>query len=326
MPATGRIYLTVNRQIDERRDPIEATHAAAKYLRAAYNRIQDWPLALTSYNHGVAGVVSKVKKLGTNDIAEIVERPPERLFGFASSNFYPCFLAALEIYEQRERYFRNAQPAPVLRLAMTEMQSAVSVRYVTQTLGVPEDELRRLNYAISEQVWQGRAKIPAGYVLKVPQEYATKLGMLRIPETSPRVTEASSASSVYGGTIYKVRKGDTLGSIAKKYQTTPEKIRELNELGSSTIRIGQTLVVKPKHLESKPAHPGTERVAKEPARRESAPASTSSAKTPVVKYKVRSGDSWWRIAKTNRTTVDQLLKLNPTLGRTLRPGMLVRVR
>ena len=95
MRATGRKYMTINNVVDERRDVIASTRAAARYLQNAYNALGSWPLAVTSYNHGVVGVARKVRRLGTSNITEIIEHPRERLFGFASSNFYPEFLAAL---------------------------------------------------------------------------------------------------------------------------------------------------------------------------------------------------------------------------------------
>ncbi|MCB0321645.1 MAG: lytic transglycosylase domain-containing protein, partial [Bdellovibrionales bacterium] len=104
MPGTGKLFkLQVSRLVDERRDVTAATKAAAKYLLEAYGKLNAWPLALTSYNHGVYGVMKKVKQFGTRDIAALVERVHDQPFGFASQNFYPEFLAALEIYEHPTR-------------------------------------------------------------------------------------------------------------------------------------------------------------------------------------------------------------------------------
>ena len=99
MPATARSYMKVGNLVDERRDVISATRGAAKYLSSAYKTLGTWPLAVTSYNHGVGGVRSKVKKLGTKNIVQIVEDPRQRPFGFASNNFYPELLAAVKVYK-----------------------------------------------------------------------------------------------------------------------------------------------------------------------------------------------------------------------------------
>ena len=73
MPRTARVYkMAVGRYVDERRDPIKATRAAAKYLQTAYKALGSWPLAIISYNHGVGGVRSKLKKAGNRDLESII--------------------------------------------------------------------------------------------------------------------------------------------------------------------------------------------------------------------------------------------------------------
>ncbi len=248
MPRTARSHrLVVGAYIDERRDPIKATRAAAEYLRSAYRSLGAWPLAITSYNHGVGGVRSKVTKAGTNDISELVEHPTERYFGFASSNFFPEFLAALEIFDDHERYFPEIAVEPPLRVVSYPLRSAMSAGFVARQLGISVDELREANYAILEPVWQGRAKIPRGYSLRVPVQYREKVDTLIQPEpVSERSQVTSTSSAIYGGAAYRVRKGDTLSSIAKKYGTTTEAIMALNGLTKSTVTAGQVLVVKEK--------------------------------------------------------------------------------
>ncbi len=248
MPRTARSHkLLVGSYIDERRDPIKATRAAAEYLRSAYRSLGAWPLAITSYNHGVGGVRGKVTKAGTNDISELVEHPTERYFGFASSNFFPEFLAALEIFDDHQRYFPEIAVEPPLRVVSYPLRSAMSVGYVSRQLGIPVDELREANYAILEPVWQGRAKIPSGYSLRVPVQYKERVEALIQPEpVSARSQVTSTSSAIYGGATYRVRKGDTLTSIAKRYGTTTASIMSLNGLSKSIVTPGQVLVVKEK--------------------------------------------------------------------------------
>jgi len=199
MPRTARSHhLRVGAQIDERRDPIKATRAAAEYLRSAYRSLGSWPLAITSYNHGVGGVRGKVSKAGTDDLAEIIEHPTERYFGFASSNFFPEFLAALEIFDDHKRYFPEIALEPPLRVVSYPLRSAMSVAYVSRQLGISVEELREANYAILEPVWQGRAKIPAGYTLRVPVQYRERVDTLLKPEPvseRPKNSQVSSKGS-----------------------------------------------------------------------------------------------------------------------------------
>jgi membrane-bound lytic murein transglycosylase D len=104
----GRRFLRIGRKVDERQDPLKATHAAAQILKANRGSLGNWPLAITAYNHGPAGVARGVKEVGSRDIGELVQRYRGRAFGFASRNFYAEFLAALEVIYQRQLYFGTA--------------------------------------------------------------------------------------------------------------------------------------------------------------------------------------------------------------------------
>ena len=97
LPSTGRRYLTVSRNRDDRRDPIRATEAAARLLRQNYQVLGSWPLAVVAYNHGTTRIRAAREAVGTDAVEEIIARYGGRRFGFASRNFYPEFLAALEI-------------------------------------------------------------------------------------------------------------------------------------------------------------------------------------------------------------------------------------
>jgi len=95
--STGKKYLTITRKRDDRRDPIRATEAAAHLLRNNYAVLGSWPLAIVAYNHGHAGIQTASATVGSNAIEDIVTRYNGSRFGFASKNFYPEFLAALEV-------------------------------------------------------------------------------------------------------------------------------------------------------------------------------------------------------------------------------------
>ncbi|MCB0340362.1 MAG: transglycosylase SLT domain-containing protein, partial [Bdellovibrionales bacterium] len=175
MPRTAKYYkLTINSAIDERRDPIASTRAAAQYLKSSYATLGTWPLAVTSYNHGPYGVAKAIKKMGTKNIATIVEHPTVRPFGFASNNFYPEFLAALEVYRDREFLFPGIKVEPQLQFDLITMSGSMSVSTVARKLGLPVDSLKPLNYALSKRVWDERLHIPKGFTLKVPPGYGTK--------------------------------------------------------------------------------------------------------------------------------------------------------
>ena len=112
MRATGRRFLRIDNVIDERLDPYRSTQAAARFLEQNYIVLKSWPLALTAYNHGTAGMRRAQEQMGTSDITTIVRKYNSRSFGFASRNFYVAFLAALEVDSDPDKFFgpikRNA--------------------------------------------------------------------------------------------------------------------------------------------------------------------------------------------------------------------------
>lgn len=205
MPKTARAHrMLVGRYVDERRDPLKATRAAAEYLRSAYNSLGSWPLAITSYNHGVGGVRAKVRKAGTENLARIIEDPAERYFGFASTNFYPEFLAAVDIFEDHKAYFPDVQEEPPLRVASYSVRRSVSAPSLASQLGMPVEHLREANYGLLDSVWSGRAAIPAGYTLRVPVEYRHAADRLFGVGTTEHVADVGFSQRGEGRQISRV--------------------------------------------------------------------------------------------------------------------------
>jgi membrane-bound lytic murein transglycosylase D len=99
MRSTGRRYLKITRRQDDRRDPLRATEGAAHLLRDNYAELGSWPLAIVAYNHGAGGMQRAQREIGSQAIEEIIANYAGPRFGFASKNFYPEFLAALEVLQ-----------------------------------------------------------------------------------------------------------------------------------------------------------------------------------------------------------------------------------
>ena len=97
--STGRNYLTITRKRDDRHDPFRSTEAAARLLKHNYEALGSWPLAIVAYNHGKAGIQTAREQLGSDAVEDIIARYNGPRFGFASRNFYPEFLAALELLQ-----------------------------------------------------------------------------------------------------------------------------------------------------------------------------------------------------------------------------------
>ena len=301
MPRTARSHrMVVGRYVDERRDPMKATRAAAEYLRSAYSSLGSWPLALTSYNHGVGGVRAKVRKAGTDDLATIIEDPNERYFGFASTNFFPEFLAAVEIFDEHERYFPEVQEEPPLRVVSYPLRRSMSASAVAARLGIPTEHLREANYGLLDPVWTGRASIPSGYTLRVPIDFKERAdqffgggaGVQLGAPTAPVVPVAFSTSS----SLYTVKKGETIDLIARKFGVSPREIVETNGLASSKVRSGQQLRIA--------RDSGVQQV----ETRETSKPKVSPAAPRVVT--VRSGDTLGTIAKKHGVSIERLKAAN----------------
>jgi membrane-bound lytic murein transglycosylase D len=101
---TGKRYMKISRARDDRLNPVRATKAAAQHLRENYDRLGNWPLAITAYNYGVGGTL-RAAALYDYDYEKVVERYEGPRFGFAVRNYYAEFLAALEVHRAEDSYF-----------------------------------------------------------------------------------------------------------------------------------------------------------------------------------------------------------------------------
>lgn len=172
MPSTGRLYLTVGDRVDERRDPIIATRAAAQFLSRIYDRLGEWPLAITSYNHGPEGIARAVDAVGSTDIDVIVRDYRGPNFGFASRNFYVEFLAALDVDRNAKAYFPSIAFRAPQPLSEQYLTRSLDIDAAARGADIGIDELAALNPALTPPVVDGRSAIPAGYRLRLPPDKA----------------------------------------------------------------------------------------------------------------------------------------------------------
>jgi len=156
MPSTGRLYdMRINNVVDERRDPLIASRAAARFLKANYEQLGTWPLAITAYNHGPGGVSAAVDAVGTTDIAVIIKNYRGSRFGFASRNFYPEFLAATLVEKNFEDHFGPLHTEAPLEHDEVSVEVAIPLRTAARFAGTDEEELIFLNPALSDTVRAG---------------------------------------------------------------------------------------------------------------------------------------------------------------------------
>ena len=172
MPGTGKLYLRVDAAVDERYDPFRATEGAVQLLANNFRLLGSWPLALTAYNHGAAGMRRARDTMGTDDFAVIARRYRGSTFGFASRNFYPSFLAALTIDQDPGRWFPGVVRAPEAEYTEIELPRVAWLVDLQRTVGLPTTQLRELNPALREAAWRGERPLPAGYRLRLPAQTA----------------------------------------------------------------------------------------------------------------------------------------------------------
>ena len=238
MRSTGRLYLRVDDVVDERMDPHKASVAAARLLGFNYRQIDSWPLAITAYNHGLAGMTRAVRTLGTRDIAKIVARYQSRSFGFASRNFYAEFLAAAEIDREPERFFGPLETLPPLEHAVVRLDHYYKITSLQRALGVDLETLREHNLALRPPVWSGAKYVPRGYELRVPVQLVTQ----PIDQVLASIAASERLAEQHRDRFYKVRRGDTLSKIAHRQEISVRELSELNNLRNRhTIRVGQVL-------------------------------------------------------------------------------------
>lgn len=238
MPGTGRRFMKINHVIDERYDPYRSTQAAIRLLQYNYDILQSWPLALTAYNHGVAGMRRAIRQTGSHDIGIIVQTYRSRRFGFASRNFYAEFLAALEVSSNPEKYFPSVGSQSPFDYTVFTLDHYVPADALALALGVDVDILRTHNLALREPVWEGEKHLPARYELRVPSKHlADDLSKLLL-----NIPRSARFSAQIQDKIYRVRRGDSLSRIAALYRVSVKDLVMMNKLRSRhRIRAGQVL-------------------------------------------------------------------------------------
>ena len=226
----ARKFMLMTPALDERRDPIAAAHGAARYLQSAYAELQSWPMAITSYNHGVGGMRAAKERFGT-DFERILSEYDGRTFGFASKNFYKEFLAAREIAKEPGAYFPEGltpwAPEPLDRVVLDRPTAASRVAH---RYGVPLATLAGLNPAWTKRALSDRTSLPAGTRVWLPG------GTLDPAAKAPAVAKSD------GNEVHVVRKGETLFRIATNYGISLTRLLEVNGLNrSATIHPGQEI-------------------------------------------------------------------------------------
>lgn len=316
---TGRLYgLRINTWIDERRDPIKSTRAAARYLKDLYARFGSWPLAMAGYNAGERRIQRALVKSKADDFWGLRS---SRYIRRETKGYVPKYMAATIIAKNPERYGFTLDYHEPLRYDTVSVSGSADLRVVAQAAGITYKEIKELNPEL-------RTALTPPYMKKY---------LVRLPVgTKQTFTEAYSKIPERRkviGTRYKVHRHDTLGKIARRFGTSVSLLREINHLERGHIlHVGDHIFIPKLHkVHRKPARRVTASKKHPRIQKKKAPIQMASfeiqGKTDFGKegnkilYLVKDGDTLWDISRSFNVSVRDLKKYNGMGKRSMiRPG------
>ncbi len=297
MPATGKNYgLKIDWWIDERKDPVKSTHAAAEHFKDLYNLFGSWPLALASYNAGAGKVQRAVLRTRSEDFWDL---KASRYIRKETKNYIPKYMAATIIAKNPEAYGFTLSTVEPFKYDEVEINGMTDLRLIARCAGCTYEEIKEMNPELKR--WITPPDITS-YVIRLPrgakQTFLTNFA-------------AIPADQKIRWERHQVGKGDTLARLAKQYNTTPEAIRDINGLRKNRLTPGKHLIV-PVDIN------GT-------AHDVSTLAPQQSGKREQILYRVRRGETLWKIAKDHEVTVSDIKEWNKGIGKSVRAGQKIKL-
>jgi len=248
MRGTGLRYgLKQNYDVDERKDIIRSTEAAARYLKNLHTAFQSWYLAIASYNAGEGRILGAIMRGGTRDFWELVEKkslPPE------TRNYVPKFLAGVIIGQHPEKYgFTDIESNPFPEVQSVSVAGGVSLSSIASRSGVSLTLLRRLN----PHLYRGRTpRAYRNYDVWIPKDTDQSLDQIQqklaalhpVRRTSRR--HLASHSPVGRNQYHRVARGENLTMIARRYHLSVSMLKKINGLHGNRLQAGKRLLVSRK--------------------------------------------------------------------------------
>ncbi|WP_127714214.1 LysM peptidoglycan-binding domain-containing protein [Halobacteriovorax sp. HLS] len=286
---TGDRYgLKIDRYLDERRNIYKSSHAAANYFKDLYNIFGSWELALCAYNAGEYRIINAIRKGNTRDYRELVRKkliPKETIY------YVPKVAAARHLFKNRNKYglhVKRKGEAFYLNVDEVVAKKSLSIDDLSRKMNISLATLRKLNPEVKKSWIAVTRRRPV--TLLLPKGQAEKFASLNFSKRSRTVASrkksVSQSVSTTSSSVYKVRRGDNLYKISRRFNLPIKNIKTANGLRSSKIRIGQRL------------------------------------KIPVngTKYTVRNGDNLTHIAKKFGVSIKTLVAANNLDGHIIYRG------
>jgi membrane-bound lytic murein transglycosylase D len=303
IPSTGSKFgLRRDRLVDERLDPEKSTHAAIAYMKELHQIFGDWTTVLAAYNCGEGKVLRVIREQNFNyldNFWDLYEQLPRE-----TARYVPRFLATLHIVSNPKKYGLDlvALDYPPEYKIVT-VSKRVHLKDIASLIGSSREDLRNLNPELRYNVVPGE-----NYALRIPPDKKeTLLAKLdQLPDSSPIETAPAPTTAIR---YHKIKRGETLAGIARKYRTTVKQIARANKMGRrSTIVAGRTLKIPQKETsvsiaknENKPQYRRTS------------------------KHVVKKGDSLWNLARRYGTSAKDIRKYNKLSNSNLRLGQVIKI-
>ena len=194
MPGTAKKYMKLNEWVDERLDPFISSDAAARLLLNNYNLLGSWPLAINAYNAGAGRLKRAIRRLGTDNIGVIINRYNGRGYGFASRNFYPSFIAALEIVENYQHIFGDLPIYEPMTYEVIKLPAQARLADIAGILELDIESLHDLNPAFLSPIFEPDTYLPLGATIRVPlgDGAAVIAGVYNLVQRPPPSTKTTS--------------------------------------------------------------------------------------------------------------------------------------
>ena len=302
IPSTGyKFGLNRDAWIDERLDPEKSTQAAIAYLKELHDIFGDWTTVLAAYNCGEGRVLRLIRGQKVNYLDNFWDLYP--MLPRETARYVPRFLATLHIIKDPERYgMYLPEPDSPLTFETVIVDKQMSLNAIAQAIGVSVSTLVELNPELRYKVTPNKP-----YELKVPVGYSSTLlaSIDSIPTWCPPKRKYKRYNKKYA--YHRVRRGETLSFLARKYRTSVSAIKRANRIRSAKIRVGQLLKIPV----GKSRHKNV--------------CYTKKAKRRIVKYVVKRGDSLWMIARKFNTTAKAIMRYNGLRSIHLKVGQVLKI-
>lgn len=251
MFTTAKGYgLHMDNFVDERKDPIQASYAAAAYFRDAYEEFGDWLLSIAAYNCGMGNVRRAIEKADSRDFWEL-----RRFLPLETRNYVPAFIAAMYVMNCSDKHEIKSQTATFTRITDTvQVKHFVSISELAKVLDMDEEDLCLLNPSYKKKIVNGTDDAPKRIIIPKAsfEDYAqlydilntdigTDMKVVLAANDDKRLSKTTSKKPLFF--FHKVSKGQNLSVIADKYHVEVQDLKVWNKLKSTRIVPGQKLKI-----------------------------------------------------------------------------------